>query len=347
MSNHHNMRKTEHMMKFWILVLFGISIQSFLIFTPVLSFIDTNQVEFFPLDFIVAYLLISFVYSLVVSLYMYPSLIISPYYIHLGTAVFVIFTIIIHLVVLDIGIDNVGGSLLPILAEIGLFVIVGLGMSLFLRKMFGVYGEPKDMWNETYRIEADFDLIKKIFDDDLFKRYDKDVSEENTVILKRNFDDVNILILLQPDSTSPSESILSISTTEIRFESMWDTEESKKALTSIKKIIAGVLYTTFHRDLILDTEEKIVSSKCEYLLLESKKSILAKIEKPSTKTIVTIVGSLTVGGLATYFFINQPVTVGSESKLMSMDTLIGTWVGVVLGILFSAGSEIKKKISKK
>ena len=340
------MIKLNHAVKFFILVFFGIAIQSLLIFSPLMDTLDQYQSNFFPLDFLVLYLAVSFVYALVVSLYMYPNSIISPYYIHIGTTAFMIFAIIIHIISSNIQLSSIGQSLIVIIAEMGLFIIVGLGMTLFLRKSFGVYGEYTDLWNETYRIEGDFNLVKRIFHESLFSSYTQDELEENRLILKRNIGDVSVLLLLQPNPKSPDESILSISTCEIRFESMWKTENAKQVLMNIKRMIIGVLDDMFMRKLILDSEEKTISAKCEYLLLESKKSILSKIDKPTTKTIVTIVGSLTVGVIATIFFFTQPEPTGAETKLLSIDALISAWVGIALGILFSSGSEIKKKISK-
>lgn len=335
------MRKTEHSVKFVILIFLGIAIQSMLIVTPVLNYLSNNQSEFFPLDFFVMYLMVSLIYSLVTSLYVYPSMNISPLYIHIGTGGFVIFLIIFQIVSTSNS-NNISNAIIPIIAELGIFAMAGYGMTIFFRKIFGIDGEIEDIWNETYRIQIDFNSVKTIFDEPLFKMYKKVESSEKGLILKRNFRETSIIILLQPVPKDPKESILSIATSGMRFESMWKSDDAKDDLINIKKIITGSLYDKFQIGLKLDSEEKTISNKCVKLFLKSKESPLSKINKPTTLTIITVIGAITIGAIVTaFYFIQQE----NQQELLTFDTLVAIWVPLTLAILYSIGSEIKKERS--
>jgi len=343
------------MIKSIMLVFFGVSLHSLIIITPILDSITQNQPRFFPLEIIVVYLCVSFGYSFITSLYSNPHLIISPYLIQFGTAGFIILIVIIRLIISSTDLTVVLElQILTLFLQLMLFVVFGYGITIILRKMFGVQGDEKAFCNETYRIEAEYKLIKNsIFDDEYFIRYkfNKLKEEERITVSKKihQSGEIRLLILLQPNSKSPDESILSISTCEIRFESMWKTEQAEKVLKSIKRIINGVLLDKFSIKLIPDEQEEIVSAKCDYLLLTSMQSSLSGMAKTQGKLLFAVLGLVMLGIFVTFmphvsFFPDEKFDL--ETTKPNIEIVVFTWVTIVTTAIMLFGSQIREKISK-
>lgn len=220
--------------------------------------------------------------------------------------------------------------------------------------MFGVQGDEKAFCNETYRIEAEYKLIKNsIFDDEYFTKYKiNKLKEEKRITVSKKIHqsgEIRLLILLQPNLRSPDESILSISTCEIRFESMCKTEQAEKVLKSIKRIINGVLLDEFSIKLIPDEKEEIVSARCDYLLLTSMQSSLSEMLKTQGKVLFAVLGLVMLGIFITIiphttFFSDEKFDLGTIKP--NIEIVIFTWVTIVTTAIMLFSSQIREKISK-
>lgn len=342
MQGYETIRKGQAILRLIILVFLGVAIQSSMISAQIWHFRENRTDLLFTPEFFATYLLISFAYSTLTSLYVRPNMVISPYYIQLGTAAVAVFIIALYFAISAEDINVIIGMYVMIGLEFFGFGLYGYIASKVLRKIIGMYGNENSIWTETYRIGTNYESVKRILEDEYFERYEIKDSENNKIIAKRTFSpDIPVLLLLQPDPKSHNETILSMSSCEIKYESMWKTDQSKKTLNIVRRFIDNTIYDYCRVRLIRDEKEETVSSKCVYELLDSLDSPLTKINQIPRKTIFTIGGLLGLGMIVTVL---PHIPSIPESLPITSDTIIVTWVTVVSTIIYLSGSEIKSQI---
>lgn len=345
MSNRDIRRKENTVSKFYLLVIFGIAIQTTLLFYPVMQTLDPSSgVTSLTTQFIVSYLFISFIFCTTASLYINPPTVISPYYTQIGSTSFIVFLVFVHFASSSPTSPVFASFVTTLLPEFAFFVLSGLGVSIFLRKMIGVNAEPDFVWSETYKIEAEFDLVKSVLDAKFFQRYNIDDSEKDIIIATRKSLDITSCIVLQKNIQSPDETLLSISTAEIKFESMWKTNEAKDVLVSIKQLIIGILYDKYKCELIEAKDDRSASSKSVYSLIETTQSPLTKLKTIPQKYIISLVSLLIAGSVVSIFYFIQPQT---DPKWITIDTLVVTWVTVVSTMFYTSIVQIKTQLLRR
>lgn len=345
MQAYNTIRKSEKMIAQVFLVFLGIALHSLLVVSLVLGLLNGADLSIVSSQFLIIYSIVMIGYSGITSLYVVPTMVISPYYIQVGTLGVMLFVTIYHIIAGSIDPLTLPQPLVILFLIFAVFLLGGFGLGKFLRWILGMSIEPNNIWLKTYRIDVEYMLLKKIFEDVRFSTYKiKEVTPNKVLKLTRKFGSgIKILLLLHTDPKSPTESILSISSCEIKFETIWKTDEAYNVLISIKDQITGALMNNYSRELIEDTDEKYVSSKCELFLSESFYSPLSKLGDIPRKSIFSMVGLLVIA-----FIVTLASTVPSIQEKIQLDTntIVLTWLTIISTILLLNSAGIKTTIQK-
>lgn len=329
MNDYNTIRKANALAKMSVLVFLGIAIQTMVILPSIWQFINQNHADFFPIVFYPIYLGISFFYCLFASFYITPKMVISPFYTQLGTIALLVIIIIINYANSTKDSSIFVPLIFVLFVQFFLFALLGLFEAIFLRKVIGIYAEADDIWTETYKIETNYDLMKKLFQSITFEDYIFTENEEKKeiVLIRKNSGEIKILILFVPNLKNPDYSIMAISACEHKFEAIWKTEKAKDRLNRVKYFIDGTLNDKYSIRLRLDETEKITAKNCELKLLESLESKLSKITKSPRRNMYSIGGLIGIGVSGTILkFMTLP---SQTTPMVDWNNLIGIWAGVI------------------
>lgn len=339
-----------------MLVVFGIGILSSFLIPITIVAIDTNSITGFTIQIIIIYLVVSFGYSLIASWYANPNVVISPYYIQLGTMGITMITIMFHLVVINKLPTNIPTILIPIFVLFAVFGLYGYGITWVLRKLFSMSGESSDIHTESFRIEYDYDLLKdKLLGNEFFAEYNLEHHDKNMFsIAKRRISlplNYQIVILLQQNKNSSNESFLSISATQIKFESLWNTENVKKIVARIRRNINGILDETYAIKLLPDETLENITNMCEFQLLESLQSPISRTLKTHRKVTYIAISLIVLGIVVTVLPFSSIISESQENdpniKFAFMASIVSSWVSVFTTLAYIMLSDWKEKALKK
>lgn len=349
LPTYQSIRDYDALIRLATLTFLGIVIQSFVFFSSFgqqfilyltnRSFSITND-NF--LTYFIIYFSIVFVYSLVASASFNPKRIVSPLYIQIGVIT------IISLIMLSLAVGSgtydqgnfIQKIILITIVFFLAFAIIGWVLTTIIRKIIALNGEKDDLIIETSVYNVPYKSLKSILlDDDFLKEYDlktKNNNKDKLVLRSFPISDVKTTLVLMP--WKDHSSILSITTYEIRYDTITQTKRAKRRINSIRRYIgddaiAEKLVPTFSS--ISATEDNEAEDLAVELVLKSTKSPLRNIQYRLT---ITIIGLVSIMSWILY---------QSSQGIIDINQLIGALVSIIVAIILLTTPAIREKIREK